>query len=36
MKLAWRCSQQPGGSSNIGSGASPNAMSGVSAAPPST
>ena len=36
MKLAWRCSQHFGGSSNIGSGASPNAMSGVAAAPPRT
>ncbi len=36
MKLAWRCSQHFGGFSNIGSGASPNAMSGVAAAPPST
>ena len=36
MKLACRCSQHFGGFSNIGSGASPNAMSGVAAAPPST
>ena len=36
MKLACRCNQQPGGSWNIGSGAAPNAIDGVSAAPPRT
>src|SRR5215207_8906360 len=36
MKVAWRWSQQPGGSSNIGSGAEANAIDVVSAAPPST
>ena len=28
MKLAWRCNQQPGGSWNIGPGASPKGMAG--------
>ena len=36
MKVACRWSQQPGGLSNIGSGASPNAIDGVWSAPPST
>src|SRR4029450_1950704 len=36
MNVACRCSQQPGGLSNIGSGASPNAIEGVWSAPPST
>jgi hypothetical protein len=36
MKLAWRCSQHFGGLSNIGFGASANAMSAVADAPPRT